>query len=467
MKTKKLCVIGLSGLMLLTACGCNKGGGKDYVASEQRAAEDVYSLSFDIIGGKDVMPIGGWWGPYEQSAEVVNGNKLPTYNQEIYYQMFKDAGINTITVTPNDYANSKYQDPIMTSMNYAEKYRMAYFMHDTKFLTQNSSTAQLERIKAYINHPACVGIHCKDEPLTSQFDSIALQYEWFDKLGFEDKYLYTNMLPIYAARFSPTESITFETYISSFLEKVNTPFLSTDHYPFMAENTGTDNVYMMYREISTIRKLAEEYEIPFWGFVQAGGQWADGGNEFYSEPYFPNEGEMTWNVNMLLAYGCKSIQYFTLIQPSYYVYVPDDDRDFNRIGLLGAAGNKNRWYYYAQKINKQIAAIDHVLMNARNMGVIPVGSKPSAMVLEAEKLASFRELISVEGENAIIGCFDYQGKTALYAVNNSSTDKQTVKLAFDKNYGYEVIQRAVSKETGGKQLSLTLEGGEGALVVLR
>ena len=463
MKLKRLFVLRLGAVLLFSSVGC--GGRPTYVKSQQRTPERVDSVSFDIIGGKDVMPIGGWWGPYEQSAEVINGNKLPNYNQEMYYQLLKEAGINTITVTPNNYADKKYQDAVRTALDIAEQYRMAYFVHDTGFLSQNSSEAQLKRIQEYVNHPACVGIHLKDEPIVSMFDSISLQYEWFDELGFHDKMLYTNLLPIYGT-FSTTKDVTYEAYLRGFLEKVNTPFLSTDHYPFSEANTGTDNVYMIYREISTLRKLAQEYEIPFWGFVQAGGQWSDGGSEFYSEEYFPSEGEMTWNVNMLLAYGCKSIQYFTLIQPAYYVFVPDDDRDFNRIGLLGAAGNKNRWYYYAQKINKQVAAIDHVLMNSQNMGVIPVGNKPSTMVLAEEKLSSFRELISVKAENAIVGCFDYLGKTALYVVNNSATEKQAVEMEFDKAYAYEVIQRAISHETGGKKLSLTLECGEGVLVAL-
>ena len=39
------------------------------------------------------------------------------------------------------------------------------------------------------------------------------------------------------------------------------------------------------------------------------------------------------------------------------------------IGLFGANGNINRWYYYAQKINVQIDAVDEILMNAYNVAV--------------------------------------------------------------------------------------------------
>ena len=479
MKKMKWLLCGLSAVMAFSSIGCKSNEVQDsesvqnentasYVKSEVRTPEDVYSLSFDIIGGQDVMPIGAWWGPYINSMQVVNGNRLPNYNQDKYFKLMKEAGLNMVSVTPNDLVYTNYHDPIMEALDLSEKYDLAYFVHDSKFRTYSSSDAQLQRIIEWINHPACVGIHMKDEPQIEEFDSIALQYELFKELGFEDKILYTNLYPSYAGfRFSSTKSVTFEEYVRTFLEKVDTPFLCTDHYPFNEKDEGTDNKFEMFREFSTLRTISAEYKIPFWGFVQAGGQWADGGQEFYSEPIYPSEGEFIWNVNLLLAYGCKAIQYFTFLQPQKYYFEPDDGADFNRNGMLGAAGNKNTWYYYAQKANKQVAAVDHVLMNARSMGVIPVGEKPNQLVCEAEKIATFRELTSVEGTNALIGCFDYFGKTALYVVNNSTVEKQKVTLNFSDNYGYEVIQRAVSVETGGKSVTLTLEKGEGVLVVLQ
>lgn len=47
------------------------------------------------------------------------------------------------------------------------------------------------------------------------------------------------------------------------------------------------------------------------------------------------------------------------------------------------------------------------------------------------------------------------------------TDKQTVRLSFDDNYGYDVVQRTQSVEVSGDEIPLTLEAGEGALVVLK
>ncbi len=133
------------------------------------------------------------------------------------------------------------------------------------------------------------------------------------------------------------------------------------------------------------------------------------------------------------------------------------------------------WYEPVQAANAQIAAVDHVLMNSASIGLIAHGEK--AIVLakadDEEKRpefiqeGSFRQLVSVEGDDCYIGCFDYYGGTALYVVNYDRQEKAKVSLKFDGNYGYEVIQRAKSALVMGGRIDLTLEAGEGVLVVLK
>ena len=79
----------------------------------------------------------------------------------------------------------------------------------------------------------------------------------------------------------------------------------------------------------------------------------------------------------------------------------------------------------------------------------------------------FRELTGVDAGDALVGCFDYKGGTALYVVNNSVTTKQEITLNFSDRYGYDVTQRARTVSVAGDSLTLTMEAGEGVLVVLR
>jgi hypothetical protein len=81
------------------------------------------------------------------------------------------------------------------------------------------------------------------------------------------------------------------------------------------------------------------------------------------------------------------------------------------------------------------------------------------------KSNSFRDLNGVTG-NALVGCFDYNGKTALYVVNNSITEEGQISLTFDHKYNFEVIQDAASRTENGDALTLDLGIGEAALVVL-
>ena len=53
-------------------------------------------------------------------------------------------------------------------------------------------------------------------------------------------------------------------------------------------------------------------------------------------------------------------------------------------------------------------------------------------------------------------------------MNNTLTNhKGKISLNFDKNYEYEVIQRGVTNGVIAESFTLTLEAGEGALVVVK
>ena len=455
-------------------CGCDdKDGGweligpeTEYVRSEARTPQPVYAVSYDIIGGKDVMPIGGWWGPYTPSDSGVNGQRLPDYVTDEYFTLIRDCGINVITATPDEYASNV--ESVERALQLAEKYRMGYYVNDGFLGDANNIDSFEERLALYYDSPACIGVHVADEPKTERFDTLGSVYSAYDRLGISDKHLYTNLFPNYAGDLTGTgERISYEEYVETFLQKVNTPFLTYDYYVFNAAGEGNKNALKYFSNLSLARRMANQYEIPFWVFVQAGGQWNDDGVGLESVEIYPSEGEMLWNINSSLAYGAKAIQYFTIIQPEKFSFVSDDERDFERNGLIGAAGNINRWYYYAQKANRQIAAVDHVLMNSANMGVIGVGEVADRCITGEERIDTFRELVSVEGKEVLVGCFDFFGKTALYVGNNATTDKQEIKLSFKDKCGYEVIQRAQTAEIAGKNITLKMEAGEGVLVVLK
>ena len=476
----------------LTLCGACAGKGgtntdymekimpeTEYTIPERSGTVPCNTLSFEIIGGKDVMPIGAWWAPYDTEGKFLNGQKLPDYLgedrgvEDRYFKLAKDAGINVFTVSPSSVPANLQAN--LTLLEKCEKYHIGAFVYDTRF--NKKSKALLENMSEYLNEydyasfESAIGVHVLDEPTAEKFDDLAVIYETYDKLGFDDKYLYTNMLPsLYGLRGgnyagAGNAEIDYETYLRQYLEKVDTKFLSYDYYCIESANTGSVNYPDYFKNLEIVRRLAKEYNMPFWAFALAGGQHEE--TEFETKPVFPNEAELLWNVNTSLAYGAKSIQYFCFIQPQQFTKTPNGGRDFTRNSMIGAMGNINQWYYYAQKANAQIQAVDHILMNAENLGIIRGGEDAENCINGDIVLNSFRELTGVEGDHYIVGCFDYYGGTALYIMNNSVTEKDNIILTFSDRYGYDIYQRAQKFSVAGEKVELTLEAGEGVLLTLR
>ena len=73
---------------------------------------------------------------------------------------------------------------------------------------------------------------------------------------------------------------------------------------------------------------------------------------------------------------------------------------------------------------------------------------------------------------AVVQCFDYnlegdKSRSTFYFVKGESSAKQQISLNFNNNYRYEVIQRGKSVTVSGTDITLMLERGEGALIVLQ
>lgn len=451
---------------------------KETAVIEAMETEEASSLSFNFIGGSDVMPIAGYYGPYVASYSE-DAQSPPNYITEEYWEMIADSGINLMSYSTADYAS--VPEEVIKNLEYGEKYGIAVTVTDSKVISMGaedevSMDELTTRLSEYMNYPAFAGLYMIDEPCTSYFlpAEESLQYRYLDYyktlapiLNQEiDIYTYTNAYP---SGLGDNEFERYETYIREFYDTLQPNYLLFDRYPFDEAQEGYINRY--FYDLAIVRMVAEEKEIPFWTFIQAGSQWNDSQGRFDSvTPYYPNEGQFDWNVNTCLAFGAKGINYFPMIQPYHFAYAESEAFDFERNGLIGAWGNKTQWYYYAQDINKHIGAIDEVLMNSVNKGVLACGkqatndmglAKDYNVLLEG---TSWRELKSVDGD-ALIGCFNYQGKTALYVVNYSTENAQKVNLTFQDTYNVTVIQNAETSDLQGSGMTLDMLPGEGVLLV--
>lgn len=457
-----LCTL-LTGAIVFGLSGCD---GKEVVTVPSMEAEEVNTLTFASTGGEDVMPIAVYYGPMGATYSY-SGEKQPDFITDEWFKIIADSGVNLLNHSYTDYTSQPTN--VIKMLELGEKHQLGVCVYDSMISNGEGMTLEQisDRISEYSNYPAFSGLYVVDEPQWAGFhlgdgtrtiDRYAPILSNLAELGV---YGYANALPDYG---QTNKSENYDDYLNYFIESGNLPYLSYDSYIWDEGHTMENYFY----NLSVVRERAMAYDIPFWTFIQAGSQWNDGQTRFDSKtPYYPNEKQFQWNVNVNLAYGAQGIQYFTLFQPNYFAWAESEPFDFQRNGMIGAWGNLNQWYFYAQTVNKQIAAVDEVLMHAKSKGVIVTSEQAkkdnaeSNCIMQGE---AWRELVSVDGD-AMIGCFNYQGKTALYVVNYDYEYAQNITLHFNEKHNMSVVYDAEKSYVNTDKVTLTMQAGHGALVV--
>lgn len=458
--------------VLLIGCSASP---KNEVSSDAKVmeAEESKAVSLSFIGGKDVMPITGYIGPYVH-AYSSDGNVFPDYITDEYYQLISDVGINLIVYSFTDYSGSP--NAVIKNLELSEKYGVGFFVTDNSIMgktEQDDITIEevAKELVKYSDYKSFCGLYMVDEPQATYYNMgdgtrLLTKYEQLADILHNELNVttYCNLYPINDLAQNKEN---YERYVDEFCETLQPKVLMWDFYPFDEYREGNMQVY--FYNMNLIREKAVERGIPFWAYIQAGSQWNDSFEQLPSKkPYWPNEFQFNWNVNTSLAMGAQGIQYFPLIQPYQFTLAENGGWDFERNGILGAMGNKTQWYYYAQNINKHIGAIDEVLMNSVSKGVIVNGEQAvSDMALTScvIKEGTFNQLESVTGD-AMVGCFNYNGKTALYVVNYSFENAQNITLNFSGTQNIQQIQNAETSYVKGSSLTLDMAAGEGILLVL-
>lgn len=475
----KRCIIAalISMVTLIGAGGCGAAPEETKVVIEPMEAETVYAYSPDFIGGTDVMPISGFYGPYNLGHSYM-GESVPDYVSDEIFALLNECGINMIKSSILD--SKAEPEGQIEMLELAEKYGMAVFIRHTdiegRHLGEEFTAEEMaEAINKFANYTAFAGIDLVDEPGTDYWWSSLSQGHIVD---YEQRADLLNELGVAfgvnSIGVSKSIGDIADRYLTDFCTIFNPKYLCHTNYR-CAGNTEvvSDSDLSKGREeqlwgMDKVRTYANKYNLPMWRYIQAGGQWNDSGSAVDSEPYYPSEGQLHWAINTTLAYGAKGISYFPLIQPLQFSYAKTEPYDSQRNGLIGAWGNKTQWWYYAKKANEQIAAVDHVLMNSVNKGILVSGEsavKETRGQDAVMKGTSWRELKDIAG-SAMVGCFNYQGKTAFYVVNYEDEYKQLIDLEFFNTYKLTVIQRTETSYIETNNLTLDMNPGEGVLIVV-
>ena len=453
---------------------------------------------------EDVMPIGGYYGPYDKTVTDGNygTNTFDTLNEETFAKI-KELGVNLITYTEENYVTNK--EDILLQLELAEKYGVDVYVKDTRISSKNCATAHIAAcLSEYMEYDSFKGLSIVDEPNTDYygFDKNSQRPPMSDYVVLSEiinAYCNINgditLLPKNEQVMYPTTPNTwfsgleynidnaYNQYVEQYLKNCSPKVLSSDFYVFDHLTTGSEwkTIDGYFKNLEVMREKSVEHGVTFWNYIQAG-SWFTKQDKPQTDNEVPSEGQMLWNVNTSLAYGAKGILYFPLIQPYYFGHEKTKTQnsqytyryDFKRNGLIGADGNETSWYPHAKKANKQIATVDEVLMHTISKDVLAVGTtaqEKTGKSATEEQLKAYG-LDSITAINGtIVGVFEYQGKTVFYVVNYDYENSQDIVLDFGKIQNYSVMtdsEQLSEEHTGGmgRTCTLKLKAGCAALVTI-
>ncbi len=476
----------------------------------------VYAYSFR--NDPSEMPIGGFAGPYDFTnlgeEHTVYGEKVNLITDDVY-QKIADCGINFISGSAH-VQGWESDATILRQLALSEKYGLDMFVSDATMLEGTAVSTQKDlaaRIQKYSNFKSYKGMFLMDEPtlvgvygntgVTAGTDgdlsrvSAGNLSKLFNSYG--NLTAYVNMLPlrhsmVQDSSLSDTEA--YKQYLTAYCENYQPKFLSYDYYPFEWKTnvitnvgyTGTNkmNQYAYFKNLAIIRNVANEYQIPFWTHIGSGDGFDvnSGGDQYVGGEKNPSKGKFKWQINVELAFGAKGIQYFPLVQPSGYELGVNGSAYYERNGLINKKGETNVWYAYAKEMNQQIRNMDHVLMNSVNKGLMVTGGYASENMAAAKAYGMpLMDSFSLGGGNptitglstdetgdktygAIAGCFDYQGKSAVYVVNYNVERAQNITLQWDSSRAYKILDgNGETDKASATSCTISLNAGEAALLV--
>lgn len=417
MKTMVLCMTGL--LCVLSLTGCN-------AIQRKRIYEETES--------KDVL-IGLWSTPAKHA--VMDQASMDQRCKEMY-----DLGARLL-ITLEEQWDMDYMNRLL---NGAEKNNMQVLVH---------INGGLDIIKPVVEetkeHPAVMGYYLKDEPLPGDYPELRDIFSEVKKIVPDDHLLVGNLLPDYGA--SMFGQGNYVKYVSSFYETVsdaNAVFF--DSYNFLT--TGTNLESLIYT-MATNRTIANEKGIDLYPIMQA----ASWGNQ-----KTPSLGDLRLQANLSLLFGSAGFVW-------YYYWIPYDMAEYHsQYAMVKYDGEKTEQWTAVQTVNQEIHNMKGVFLDYTFKGVIPHNLYYIANPFRNTdfEFTEYKELKEIRGDgNILVGCFEKEGKTGLYAMNISASGSASAVLQLDGEHDYQIWNaEGLAVLDRGSEIALDFAYGEGCFIVL-
>ncbi len=272
----------------------------------------------------DNIEIGIFWEPpYE-------------YTNDEQYDWIRDANVTFIEITNREGAIHKEASNLQLKLAAERGLKVAYSVGvDGKDLLRMTEQEIIDYMTELKKNPIITDIHVRDEPAEPWVYSAACRA--IMKAGVNPR---LNFLPYWATWvFENYQGHVEDTIIEAGKEYYGT--LCYDQYPFPYNGGDPD----MFYNLNMFREIGLKYDVPTAFYVQSIGE---GGNFRRT-----NGGEIRYHTSAGLAYGLKSMTYFTWWTTGFC-----DPKDY---AIISPYGEKTDIYDDVAAINGQILKVGPVL----------------------------------------------------------------------------------------------------------
>ena len=278
----------------------------------------------DVFPTGENIEIGIFWEPPHD------------FTNEEQYDWIRDANVTFIEITNRDGAINKEVSNKQIKLASERGIKIVYSVGvDGKKLLNMTEEQIYEYAKELSKNETISGIHVIDEPAQPWIYAEACAA--IKRAGLMPR---LNQLPYFATWvFDNYQGFLEDTIIAT--GKENYGYLSYDQYPFPYNSGDPD----MFYNLDIIRKTGLKYDVPTAFYIQSIGE---GGNFRRT-----NGGEIRYHTSAGLAYGIKSMTYFTWWTTGFC-----DPKDY---AIISPYGEKTDIYDDVAEINAQILKVGTLL----------------------------------------------------------------------------------------------------------
>ncbi len=336
-----------------------------------------------------------------------------------------------------------------------------------QFATEGDLDAFLaDCLKTYKNHPTFYGVQLLDEPRYNQLVTIGQLYRGLKRVNPEG-FVQCNLLPLCGVAgcngFFPYDGDWVEnwgTYLENYLDATGADYLMYDSYP-ISEQWWESNISRNYiLGLQTATRICKERGVKLYFVAQTFGMT----NQGYYYHIMPNESQIRWQINLLLAFGVKQFSYFT-----YWTKQANNTKGelfHDGQAMMTRDGKRTAAWYQIQQIHKEMQRLAPVILNfdyVADRYFLKTPFKSHPLYIGYSKRGRIEGVAATTDQDVVFihELEDKKNGQKMYAVTNTCDPKyagefskpQTTVVTFEKPYTKaDVFER-------GEWKTVDLEGG--------